>query len=88
MTIELDRVRTQDGWAPFYARLISPRPANNAPREGQDTTEPEIPGVARINVAGTPAELPAGMQMIWKTESLAKPVDASAPQLNTAVSLH
>ncbi len=88
VTIELDRVRTRDGWVPFYARLISPATANSARAEGKNAADPEIPGVARIKVSGTPAELPAGMQMIWKTESLVKPVEASAPQLNTAVSLY
>ncbi len=105
VVIELDRVQTLSGWAPFYAHLVSlasnipqartdredtRRGANPPARKSADSAmlaDPEIPGVAKISFLSRSAELPAGTQMIWKTEPLLAPTDARAPQLNTSVEM-
>ena|GEM_PF-3127107 len=95
VTIELDRVKTREGWAPFYAHIVSLAATAQAKAEGagqesgERTTpaDPEIPGVARIDFAGKSGELAAGTQMIWKTEPLAAPTEAHAPQLGTSMGM-
>ncbi len=89
--IELDRVRTRDGWAPFYARMVSVASINQASAENagpQRNADPEIPGVAKISFTGKSAELAAGTQMVWRTEPLVMPAEAHAPQLNTSMDMH
>jgi hypothetical protein len=88
VVVELDRVQTRSGWAPFYAHLISLAASTQARTEDPTLPDPEIPGVARITFASKSAELPAGTQMIWKTESLRAHTEARAPQLNTSLDMH
>ncbi|MDQ2843387.1 MAG: hypothetical protein M3Y72_20575 [Acidobacteriota bacterium] len=101
--IELDRVKTRSGWAPFYAHLVSVEPVSAqviiegaAPQkaglgrrlDNQGVlADPEIPGVATIHFDGRSAELAAGTTMVWKTESLVAPAEAGPPQLNTSMGL-
>ncbi len=80
VVIEFDRVQTHAGWAPFYARLVAVSGA--ASRE--HLTDPAIPGMAKIDVAG---ELAAGTRLIWKTELLAAPKEAGSPQLGTSMEM-
>lgn len=96
VVVELDRIRTKDGWAPFYARLIA---LNGTPRaEGVRASrvdiskpasmpDPEIPGVAKIELSGEHAELSPGTQMTWRTEPLTAPVETRAPQLSTPIGM-
>jgi hypothetical protein len=72
--LELDRVQTMSGWAPFYAQLLN----------ATTRTDPEIPGVAEFPFANGPAPT----RMVWRTESLAASRDAHAPQLSTTVEIH
>jgi tetratricopeptide (TPR) repeat protein len=81
--IELDKIQTHSGWAPFYARLVSA--AGAVPiSSASEFAEPVIPGVAKINLAG---EMAAGTRLIWKTELLAAPKDAGSPQLGTSMEM-
>jgi hypothetical protein len=89
--IELDRVQTRNGWAPFYARLVSVA-STQAVLESSagkaKTATPEIPGVAKIVFATQSAELAAGTRMLWRTESLTATPDAAQPRLSTGMSMH
>lgn len=100
VVIELDRINTQRGWAPFYAQLISLDAAGqthiqNAGAKAQahhdddpDLTDFEIPGVATIRFNTRAEELPAGTQMVWRTEPLfVAPKEAPIPQMNTSMGL-
>ncbi len=84
VVVELDRVQTRRGWASFYARLVSIASTTQA---NPAKSDPEIPGVAKLNFVGKSAELATGTQMVWKTEQLIAPTDAHAPQLNTSVAM-
>ncbi|HZU24890.1 MAG TPA: hypothetical protein VFA04_05180 [Bryobacteraceae bacterium] len=79
--LELDRVQTTAGWAPFYAQLAT------APA-GVQPTIPAIPGVAELHFDSKSARLEAGATMVWKTETLSAPLEAHAPQLSTTISMH
>jgi hypothetical protein len=90
VVIQLDRVQTTLGWAPFYAQLISLGPTIQAhiPRRAEPSSL-EVPGVATISFASETAELPAETQLVWKTEPLvATPKETPVPQLNTSMGLH
>ncbi len=93
MVIQLDRVQTRLGWAPFYAQALSLGSAAQAHIQTQDNDraqlgELEVPGVAIIGFASQAAELPPGTQMLWKIEPLVSaPKDAPVPQLNTSMGL-
>ena len=68
--VELDRVQTRNGWAPFYARLVSVASTQAAGRKhagSRKKSDPEIPGVAKIVFATRSAELAAGTRMLWRT---------------------
>lgn len=99
VVIELDRVETRNGWAPFYAHLVAMTPDRRAPVSGAnaagrmppgDGDEPDVdvPGVGRLQFAAGSAEAPAGTRMVWKTEALPASGETRAPQLNTAVAMH
>jgi hypothetical protein len=86
VTIQLDRVVTNFGWSPFYARLTQVNPDGRA--QIQVHADLEIPGVASIAFAGKTTELAAGTQLVWRTEPLfAAPKEAQAPGLNTSMGL-
>jgi tetratricopeptide (TPR) repeat protein len=85
LVIQLDRVLTNFGWAPFYAQLTS----LNAGGQAQiQQSALEIPGVAAIAFNAQTAGLPAGTQLVWRTEPLSvAPKNAQTPQLNTSMGL-
>ncbi len=85
--LQLDRVQTSSGdWAPFYAQLLR---LSTSQAQVRPPTHADVPGVATIDLGATVTELPAGTQMVWKTEPLSvAPKDASVPQLGTAMSVH
>jgi hypothetical protein len=104
LVLELDRVLTQRGWAPFYAQLVK-LGSNQAhieddgqgPEQGltlrselaTELIQPEVPGVATVVLSSSDTELPAGTQMIWKTESLQPaPKHMPDPRLGTTISVH
>ena len=84
--IQLDRVHTQRGWAPFYAKLVKLDAASQAQIQPQNPEqvrlallqsdpnaefpEPEVPGVATVIFQRSKGELPAGTKMVWKLELL------------------
>jgi hypothetical protein len=101
VVIELDRVQTRNGWAPFYARMVSFSsasqasvksivPSLNGAEFGDRTvlSEPEIPGVTRITFASGSAGLAAGTRMIWRTELAEPTTESRPPQLKTSVSMN
>jgi tetratricopeptide (TPR) repeat protein len=98
VVIELDRVQTRTGWAPFYARMVAlPSTAQNgaespAPSIAGDRTplaDPEIPGVAKIMFAGGSTGLAIGTRMTWRTESAElAPSGSRPPQLKTSVGMN
>lgn len=103
LVLELDRVLTERGWAPFYAQLMRlgsneariqnydrPERASLVASELDTTlTQPDVPGVATLVLASPEAKLSTGTQMVWRTESL-QPVrqNVQAPELSTSVGLH
>ena len=101
VVIELDRVQTRNGWAPFYARMVSfpsaPQagvksivPSLSGAKFGDSTvlSEPEIPGVTRVTFASGSAGLAAGTRMIWRTELAEPTTESRPPQLKTSVGMN
>jgi hypothetical protein len=89
--VELDRVQTRHGWAPFYARLVSVASTQaqvESSAGSRKKSDPEIPGVAKIVFATRSAELAAGTRMLWRTEPLAVTPNSVQPQLGTEVGIH
>ncbi len=94
--IEFDRVQTRNGWVPFYARMVSPSPTSpgassvsviSSSADHAKLSDPEVPGVAKIDLASGNSILAAGTQMTWKTELLAASPESRPPQLNTPMGL-
>jgi tetratricopeptide (TPR) repeat protein len=89
--VELDRVQTRHGWAPFYARLVSVASTQaqvESSAGSRKKSDPEIPGVAKIVFATRSAELAVGTRMLWRTEPLAVTPNSVQPQLGTEVGIH
>ena len=85
LVIQLDRVETLHGWAPFYARLVTLVSSNQVRINAIETTaqlaaaetdggeqlpRPEVPGVAVLTLETKDTVLRAGTLMLWKTEPL------------------
>jgi hypothetical protein len=83
-------VQTRNGWAPFYARLLSVASAQAAVQNAGSAkkSDPEIPGVAKIVFADRSGELAAGARMLWQTEPVTAATEASQPQLSTGMGIH
>lgn len=94
VVLELDRIQTRQGWAPFYGRMVSLNPAAQVRFDAGGSDEsaglnPNVPGVVTLRFNNGSAGLATGTQMVWKTEALHAPVPEShAPQLGTTVFSH
>lgn len=90
-TVEFDRVQSAEGWAQFYARMKDLRglpghvtfDAKPDVSEGQELTDPEIPGVTTIYFPEGRTTIAAGTVMKWKTEGLAPEREDAAKTVTT-----
>lgn len=87
------RLVSVSGSSQITAEILEARKVPDAgpldPRSSIVAADPEIPGVAKIDLPHGPvAELPAGTKMAWKTESLGMPIQMRQPELSTPISIH
>ncbi len=88
LILELSRIQTHHGWAPFYAKLVKFESAGAYQVQSDPSARPEVPGLARMMFTPGAAAINPGTQMLWKTEPLLNsPIRSADPKLGTSVSL-